>query len=124
MMQEIPQQVSEVLDVLADRFGTTAAHLWEVLVRQAYVEAVTMLLIIGALWFASVVSIFVASRLTKSPTWIDEDLAVPGAIAFSVSAAFLVAGAAIFLAEISSIVTGFVNPEYFALQEILKAVGG
>lgn len=34
-----PKNVSDILDVLAVKFGTTASHLWEVLVRQVYLEA-------------------------------------------------------------------------------------
>ena len=33
------KNVNEIIDVLAIRFGSTGAHLWGVLQRQAYVEA-------------------------------------------------------------------------------------
>ena len=34
------KNLNEILDVLALRFGTTVAHLWDVLIRQVYVEAI------------------------------------------------------------------------------------
>lgn len=35
---EVAQEVGAVLDVLAQRFGTTVEYLWEILVRQAAIE--------------------------------------------------------------------------------------
>ena len=40
------QNVDQILEVLATRFGSTGEHLWSVLVRQAYVECFSMIIVI------------------------------------------------------------------------------
>ncbi len=119
-MQEIPQQVSEVLDVLAEKFGTTAAHLWEVLVRQAYVEG--GLGVLAALFF-SILSAYALKVLLPRAIAANEKARWPDAFTQGlVYGAALLSGLVAFACVLK--IGYFLNPEYFALQEILKAVGG
>lgn len=102
----------ELLRELAARLGTTADHLWSVLVRQAPITAATDLFVLTAavcltVWWAMVV----AAR-----AWEDE---VYQSLAWaSVAVCCLVIAVAI-AANASLIVAGFANPEYWALSQLL-----
>ena len=60
MTENLPQNVEQTLQILAERFGTTVEHLWSVAVRQTYVDAATGMLLIIAV---SVTSYFALRRL-------------------------------------------------------------
>lgn len=98
------QNVNEILDALAMRFGSTGVHLWGVLQRQAWVEFyVSLVGLAGAL-----------AVLAVGWKWMEESkgfLLVFGAALTIVALIFLGINA-----------THAANPEYFALQKVLGAL--
>lgn len=115
------KNVEEILTVLAARFGTTAAHLWEVLIRQAYVNGVL------AVFWVVVSAIIVYNAVVRFPKAIDglkkarfEDEPPFIAQAFLWGAAFvifIVVGGT----NIDTAVQSFGNTEYAALKLVLGA---
>jgi H+/Cl- antiporter ClcA len=120
--KELQKEVFSRLDALADKLGVVSGHLWEVLVRQAYVEAIS-----SCVFFVlAVIAIFGIYRygvLTfakiKSNEW--DDFAI---VPFTVIGVLvgLFSGIAI-VTCVGTIITGFANPEYAALNSVLKALG-
>ncbi len=106
--------VNQILDALAARLGTPAAHLWAVLVRQAAIEFWTQA---GLTLFAWAL-VLVGLRYTRS-RWEDWDDFQPIVL--------VIGGAAVAATIIATIVTiqyvGYLlNPEYYALREVLGAL--
>ncbi|KKK97140.1 hypothetical protein LCGC14_2655720 [marine sediment metagenome] len=129
MKEEIQQQVIDALQILADKLGTTAEFLWEVLLRQAMVEGVFNVFV-SLLWTLIVVATLIGYR----KIWVALPKAFPndsdGVLLLRIllgaaSALLVILGTAggIF-GSIRIALTCFVNPEYWALQEVLKRLGG
>jgi hypothetical protein len=112
---------------LAEKLGTTADHLWGVLCRQATISGITNLLVIGV-WAALIVwgFKFVRSKTTAPPKteedrypraeWDEEGKVI----------AWLILGAATIItvlvvgSNLEYIVGSLLNPEYWALKQIVR----
>lgn len=127
----------ETLDLLqqfAAKLGTTADHIWAILVRQAYVEFWADM-VPYAIWVAWLVTVY--KYLPRLLRWLDERVkagkekdrfysldgkefaaAAAAIIAVVLSIAFTV----IAVCNIPSEIVKVLNPEYWALQQILQAV--
>lgn len=108
------EKTAQLIERLAAKLGTTAEHLWGVLVRQAPISGATDLGVLIAS-FAIAALLGVIALRTK-----DED---EGGMSFAVGMAALIAGAsalAMFMSGASIIAAAFFNPEYWALKQILK----
>ncbi len=113
------EQTQKLISELADKLGTTAEHLWGVLVRQAPIDATASIVSSGVFLLISLITIIVGLQLQKKT---QEDFA------YGFSSFFCLAGGAIALAvtisvtvaSLSDISAGFINPEYWALKQILK----
>lgn len=116
----------ELLNRLADKFGTTVEHLWGVLVRQAVISAVTeivMALAMVAAWvwlFRFVRSKTTAPKETPENRYPHAEWEDAGALI-----AWLVAALALLLVTIqvycaaTTGLTALLNPEYWALKQLL-----
>lgn len=105
----------ELVKALADKLDTTAAHLWQVMIRQAFISGVLNLVacvialaLLGCLWRVTIVK-------TRSgedwhgdiePWW------------FLVAVMSLIVTALIGVLS-GSIVTALLNPEYWALMQLI-----
>jgi ABC-type sugar transport system permease subunit len=113
----VAKVVSQTLDVLGAKFGATGAHLWQILVKQVYVNAMTAtfisLMITGLL-----VVIYKGYKMavTQDDTNSQE--------AFFGVGCFLTVVAVISWAVTSSYVSQTFNPEYGALETVLTAIKG
>lgn len=115
------------LTELANKLGTTAEYLFGVLVKQAPISGTINLLIILAWIGFTVLWLCIVIKKTRKPkatmedlypraAWSDEQ-AFAGwlsAITLSIIAAVAVSSSLVM------IVTAFLNPEYWALAQILK----
>lgn len=118
----------QALIALAHKLGTTADHLWGVLLKQAPITGVVDLLVCAA-WVSGVLAWarFVKRKTTApasaannrhpSADWSDD--AGVGLAWFSVAFA-AISTALIVGSHLSTIVAALVNPEYWALKQILK----
>jgi hypothetical protein len=121
--------VSEILDVLAVKFGTAAGHLWDVLVRQLYIEAAFSTVLAVIFTIATVVmgrkvyawwTVDLAEGGGGPRVWADsnEELAVLGSIVAVLCA--IVAAFAIGIAIFNCL--QLMNPEYGALKLVGRAL--
>lgn len=107
--------ITPLLEQLALKLGTTTEYLWGVMLKQAPIE--------GFVWVAQfcamLVGIFGLYRLTKylakQDSWDEPHIVVPVIFAWIVMGMFFLF---IFL-SVSTIVACFLNPEYWALEQIL-----
>lgn len=108
------ENVGAILDALGARFGATGAHLWAVLQRQAFVEFFTSLILLPVAVFLWVLW----SRWPKKEG--------PYADNFDRSMAAVLLGLAtlLLLCAIVGTAQGALNPEYYALHEVLSTLHG
>lgn len=112
------QEILQRIDTLATKIGTTAAHIWDVYVQQARVEAIrdtAFAVIFGVL---SVALAYLAFRLFKYGLKSDYD--VWPYVCGSLSA---IAAVVLFLASGSfgySSIGEWLNPQYWAFQHLMQ----
>lgn len=112
------EQTAKLIQDLAAKLGTTAEHLWGVLVRQAPLSAAIDLIQLVVIWVIAFGLLKRAAVAWKKSETEDNEVEV-GAYSLFAGLA-VVAGIAVFLACPHGIVSGFFNPEYWALKQILK----
>ena len=122
--QAIPNVIERLLNVLADKFGTTGEHLWGVLVKQQLVEAKAEL-VIGFLWLGLVLTCIGIMVVAYKKMCDDDD--DDGEV---VSVILFIGGFLIFIFLIFAGISfyesymGFANPEFQALDEVLDVLKG
>lgn len=118
------------LTQLAEKLGTTAEFLWAILIRQAFVDGVVnTALIVGWLILGVVLWKFHV-YLCETPETTSgykptryEDLEALAVVPMMVGAIiFVMCSFFVILGLFPDAVTAFVNPEYMALDRVLKAV--
>ena len=114
-MNDAPQVVDELLSVLAARFGATGTHLWELMIRQAYVNAATATLLLGIVCALS----FGAWRHRWRPDALMGGGAGPAEVV--TKGALGLAGFVVLLIWVDAL-SHALNPEYFALRQVLRAL--
>jgi len=114
LSSDFAEQVRQVLDVLAAQFGTTATHLFGVMVRHHWIVGLLQTALAGV---AALVVIAVLVGITK-PAFEDIENQTFGVwlfLALVVVCLLLIAAGG---------VPRLVNPEYYAVKDILASVAG
>jgi hypothetical protein len=118
------EQTEKLIRELADKLGTTAEHLWSVLIRQAAISGITNIIaILLWAWFAFWSFRLVRRKTTEikseggyfSAQWSDEGAALAWGI-WGIGTFVIVA---ITGANLESIAGSLLNPEYWALKQII-----
>jgi hypothetical protein len=124
----VDDKTLHALTNLAAKLGTTAEYLWGALLRQAPITGTIDLLVMSA-WVAGCVAWFrFVHRKTTRPAATDEDRYPRAAwndefgvgLAWMSVAVFVLISALVIGSELSNTVAALVNPEYWALRQILK----
>lgn len=106
------EETSKLIRELADKLGTTAEHLWSVLVKQAPISSATDCVGLVVLWIIMGISFVELKKLvTKDDDW------RPVYIIWVVCALGVTVLSCI---TVQSVLAGFFNPEYWALQQLLN----
>jgi hypothetical protein len=109
MNEQLQKEIFTRLDAIAAKLGVAAAHLWEVLIRQGYIEGLANIIVAIVLFFVVLVLGVKTSRVYQDHTfWLGSLIS----IAFTIWAITCLYDGIITLA----------NPEYFALSKILQAL--
>lgn len=112
-----PQEIESILEILAAKFGTTVEHLWEVMVRQSILIGSIELGVIFVWIILAVIALHYIKRKThgERSEWCDEKKEIAwGILCLFITLATIISGVCI-----SGIISGIVNPEYWALQKLL-----
>lgn len=117
------EQTAALLGKLAAKLGTTSEYLWGVLLKQAPIQAWIMaaeyaltIIVIAAIWKCRKP---IGEWLKNAADGDAEPVVVIGGIVFVVVAIIWLIACVFCFPEM---VTGFLNPEYWALKEILSSV--
>lgn len=104
----------KLLDALASKLSVPVEHLWQVMVTQAPVNSTIDI-------FSTVIPCIIFAFMTKylfkeanKDNWESPEKGIPAVIG-GITLFFF---ALITLASINGIITGFINPEYWALMKI------
>lgn len=107
----------ELLSGLADKFGTTVDHLWGVLVKQAYVGAWATIVTLGGLIMFSAITIITTNKRARAD--FKNDAVSIASVAFVGACIAGSIGAIGIVGEAPELITCFLNPEYWALKQVL-----
>lgn len=120
-------KLSELLGQLAIKLGTTVEYLWKVLINQAYITGIVniilyILLVVSGIVIYKFHRYFDRENDCGRSIYGDSygDIQIVMVIIATLWAICLLAG----IINIGETVTCFVNPEYWALHEVLKVIGG
>ena len=105
------EQIQETLDMLAVRFGATGEHLWGVLIRQQYVHAGTYL---GVVVLCALLAMGFGGFGSKLESGSDEQEGV-----YLASLVIGIVGLIILVVGVIDGVPRVINPEFYALKELL-----
>lgn len=112
-----PEQVTNLLDQLGQRLGPAGQHVFELAVRQVFIDGFTML-ILTAIFLA-----VLGWSVPRIYAWAQDggdDRAMLGVIA---GAVYVLVGICLLIGDLAYI-PAMLNPEYAALMNILRAVSG
>ena len=118
-MEHIDPALLQRLDALAAKLNVTAQYLWAVMLRQAHIEAATDLV-----WASISLTIALAcgyfllrvARMALANTWDSEDYLLKALVAGLVTLLAVV----FFCINLQNAITPLLNPEFWALQQLLK----
>ena len=111
--------LDQILNVLAQRFGTPVAHLWKVLVQYQYVEGVSSLVVAAIFFLLTLISGNyirpVIKQVMEKDEWSDSQVGLT-----LISALVLIGSTTAFVTWAYGGIQHLLAPEYFALQDILS----
>jgi len=110
------EKLFALIDQLAAKLGIVVEHLWGVMLKQAYISAIIDLSLLTAIWIGCVLLWKKYSSIPK-PDSPDDDSKIMLLLGCLFITAVVVAITPILL---PSTLTGLFNPEYWALQQIMK----
>ena len=109
------QNTQQLIEKLAEKLGTTAEHLWEVLIRQAPITSGTEL-IVDAILLGATCWLW---KFLWSYPWKHEEYGCTKEVTLGAAAVFTAIIIISIALSLPSIFAGFLNPEYWALQQII-----
>lgn len=138
MNEEIYADITARLDALGEQLGVASGQVWEILVRQQAVESVSnfawglvYMVLLGLVWFFGsriiAYSKVVEAKLRDegaSEYKIDEEAKGFALFGWGTRVVGTTAFGIYFITDVSTGIKLLINPEYYALKEILKVVGG
>lgn len=124
------EQTAKLLEQLAIKLGTTSEYLWGILLKQAPIDAtISLMQLVGLIAFGLVLwkihkklmSVVENDKYNESYyEKYDAGAVVPMVIAIFVWGVILI----FFFFSFDTIISGYFNPEYWALKEISNSLRG
>ena len=113
------KEILDRLDLLGAKLGVTGAHAYEVLVRQAHIDAWSLTVLAVLLWVVSGYCFNLGRRYATMEERDQRDSVVTTAmVSFIVSGFLLIIGTLVAFHAAGRLL----NPEYYAIQEIMEAI--
>ena len=108
-----PEQVAQIIEMLAEKLGPLGEHVWTIYVRQVYVDVVGGVLWIIALLIGAVAFQRLAIRARGMSSSVDREFMGAGAY-IGIAVCILLAFCALTFGVLK-----ILNPEYHAIQMLL-----
>lgn len=115
--------INQALEQLAIAFNTTVDKLYPILIKQAYVSAVTSIItviVMVVIWVAMYHVCFKKVGITREGPF--NEFSFNSFVTITVFGVYSVIAMIGVIVEIYSIPTALLNPEYWALKQILDAI--
>lgn len=117
LYQQVYTDLKSAIDSMADGLGVAAEHVYEVMVMQQFINSLAYSVLI----LTGVVLIVISIKAMQSVEDWDEAPSVMGICGILLG----ILGLVVFstgIININDIITGFLNPEYGAIKEIMSFV--
>lgn len=121
MDEQLKEELLKRLDVLAAQLGTTSEYIWEVLIKQARVEAVISVVAVAFGIVLLVIGCYLGRRLAVNVKEIieaDTPALFIGHLFGGLLGVFI--GLVLIRVHFHTALTAYFNPEYWALQKVLS----
>lgn len=115
----------QMIDTLSAKLGTTAEHLWGVLIRQAPIDStINCLVAVGAacaLWPLVYLGTkaFKKSEEFSNSTAVEMSCMITTVVCYGLALVCIIS-TGVFLCNMPMNLSGFFNPEYWAFKQIVK----
>lgn len=116
------ENLTQLLQQLAEKLGTTTEYLWGVLIKQAPISAVTDLVYLFLVILGGIALYKIHKRFSKEidgnksiyyeHEWLEISMVF---VSFTLVVIFIY-----YILSIKGIITGFFNPEYWAFNEVVR----
>ena len=118
------EELTPLLNELAAQLNTTVEFLWQVMVRQAFISAIGQIVLYVLYGISVFVSIKYILKIWNSYKEQDHMLAddIPHLFGLIAIPFFLLLFTGMAIIEIPNLITKLMNPEYWALQQILEFI--
>lgn len=117
------EQLTQLLEQLALKLGTTVEYLWDVLIKQAFIAGMQAILAFVLVTIFIGIWYIIHRKFSNTPNkYYNAYNEVPYVIPMAFTIVILIACWIIGLIEAIDSITNFINPEYWALQQILNSL--
>jgi small-conductance mechanosensitive channel len=122
MKEKVFDKVTQYIDALAAKLGVAAEHVYGVLVRQQVAEGIVDI-VVGTLVLAVLIfALIVLIKKVELPHIVDEFDLLGYVFVAAISLLIIGLPGGYAVSEISDGIKHVINPEYYAIREILDAV--
>ena len=115
------EQLTPLLQKLAEQLGTTVEHLWKVLIQQTQVE-ISLCHLWMNLWLWGGIILIVVFGLFLIYAIIEDEDSTGATCLFIIFATIIICAIGYYV-NYTDLLTLTKNPEYWALKEVLKVLG-
>jgi hypothetical protein len=118
------EELTPLLEKLAEKLGTTTDYLWGVLIKQAPITATVKLVYLALVIIGGIALYKIHKRLCREVDGCNGYFEF-GELAMAPMVVATIIWAVLFIIcffQIGTIVTGFFNPEYWALDEVMSLI--
>ena len=117
------EQITSLIEQLAQKLGTSVEYLWGVLIKQAEVEVITFFIALTLSAIAATSAIFMLKHSQKYWNYENAPLSawvcLIGGIIVAICALIGFVG---LILSIPDLISAIKNPEYWALKEVLSTI--
>ena len=115
------EETRKLIEALAAKLGTTAEHLWAILLRQAFISFWTDLIFYGVTLAIAYIAFRLSVKAWKKSdddSWNEDEWRIGSILCVSVSSILII----ISLLCVGDTITKIANPEYWALSQVLSSL--
>lgn len=122
------EQTSKLIEQLAQKLGTTSKYLWNILLHQAPISATSTLVLYAITIIIGIIAFKIHKKLLApipNDTYNDnlyEKYEIGAVLPMVLVALIIVIMTICCLIDFDNIVTGYFNPEYWALNKVLDTL--
>jgi len=122
MNEKVFEKVTQYIDALAAKLGVAAEHVYGVLVRQQVAEGIVDIVVGTLVLTLLAVVLMILYKKYGLPTVEDETDFMFLLLAAAIPVGLIILAGSYGIEELSTGIKQVINPEYYAIREILDAI--